>query len=367
MRSQNDVIRIGIIGCGWIVKIAHIPAFLDIPHIQIVAIFDTNTIELASLNKRVRQVKITDNLKEFFSKKIDAVIIGTPNFSHSYYTQEAIMRGIHVLCEKPVGFSQAEIKSLINLSKIRNVIYLPAYVNRYRDDVTWIYEKIQNKTIGEIVSIDAKWLRKNGIPRVGAWNTSRKLSGGGVLQDLGSHIIDLCMYFASETEVEYVQSSIGSVEQHDVKGATWISSDGERYVFDVETWAKAEFQLRNKVQVSIYLDWAANVEGDFTEFTIVGSKGVIKLHTLFGFSTNFARADSKYIEIYCDECKAMIDVTDIEPRKAFGQQANYFVGCIRNNRYSHTNCDCAYHTVNIIESLYKNKFEDTKYNKDKIF
>lgn len=367
MRSRNDVVKIGIIGCGWIITTAHIPAFLEIPHIQIVAIFDTNTSELVSINNWLGQVKITDSLEDFFSEKIDAVIIGTPNFSHSYYAKEAMMRGIHVLCEKPVGFSEEEVKNLVNLSKIKNVIYMPAYVNRHRDDVAWTYEKIQSKMLGEILSIDAKWLRKNGIPRAGAWNTNQKMSGGGVLQDLGSHVIDLCSYFADETEVDYAKSRMGSVEQYNTKEATWISSGNKRYVFDVETWVKARIQFKNNVRVSIYLDWAANVEGDFTDFTIVGSKGVIRLHTLFGFSTNFARTDSKYIEIDCDECKAVIDVTDVKPRKSFVQQANYFVDCIRNNKYGQINCDCAFYTVSIIETLYKNKVENIKSNIDKIF
>lgn len=351
--NKSKVIRLGIIGCGWIMKKVHIPVFADIPHVRISAIYDKSIEELKQFTGSLKDVRLYCDLNEFFSEKLDAVIIGTPNSLHSYYTQEALSRGIHVLCEKPVGLSASEIKQMIEMSKRRKVIYLPAYVNRYRKDINIVYENIRNGRIGEIRSIDAKWIRSNGIPRAGGWNTNRAMAGGGVLQDLGSHMIDLCTYFAECDIMSDCKATFAVAEHSEQKSALWLNKANDYCDFDVETSVKAEIYLENGIQVKMYLDWAAEKEGDYTDFCITGTKGTIRLHTLFGFSNNYPEAKRKTIVLETDESTTELDVDNVSQMEAFSRQAHYFIDCIDNGDYINMNCDCAYPTVNIIEKLYK--------------
>lgn len=351
--NKSKVIRLGIIGCGWIMKKVHIPVFADIPHVLVCALYDKDIDGLEQYMSSLGDIRLYCDLNEFFSEKPDAVIIGTPNSLHSYYTKEALSRGIHVLCEKPVGLSGSEIKQMIEMSKRKRVIYLPAYVNRYRRDINIVYENIKNGSIGEIRSIDAKWIRRNGIPRAGGWNTNRAMAGGGVLQDLGSHMIDLCIYFAKCDILADCKATFTVAEQSQQKGALWINSANDYYDFDVETGVRAEIYLENGVQVRMYLDWAAENEGDYTEFCITGTKGTIRLHTLFGFSNNYPEAERKTIVLETDESTRELEVDNVSQIEAFSLQARYFIDCISRGDYINMNCDCAYPTVNIIEELYK--------------
>ena len=114
------------------------------------------------------------------------------------------------------------------------------------------------------------------------------------------------------------------------------------------------------MKAKIHLDWAADIEGDYTQFIIVGTRGTITLHTLFGFSNNFNQLDYKTVMIESDDGTTIMEVDKVNPQKAFNAQAEYFAKCIVNGKYTHLDCECGYYAVDIIEQLYKNKASNLK-------
>lgn len=122
-------------------------------------------------------------------------MIATPNNTHTYYTDMALNAGKHVLCEKPVALSKKDIESTISIADKSQKIFIPALVNRFRPDIQKFIRLVA--LIGEIKEIEVSWTRKSGIPKPGTWITNKAATGEGVMIDISTHILDICLMLIS--------------------------------------------------------------------------------------------------------------------------------------------------------------------------
>src|SRR6476620_9790919 len=107
-------VRIGIIGAGWWATSAHIPAVKSHPHAELVAVQSREqaTAEKIAFDFGANHACVT--LEDMFAlKNLDAVIVAsTPNVHHAQ-AKAALEHGLHVLIEKPMTFTAAEARDLV--------------------------------------------------------------------------------------------------------------------------------------------------------------------------------------------------------------------------------------------------------------
>lgn len=359
---ENKNMKLGIAGCGWIAEKAHIPAFQQIDGLVIYSVFDLVEDKAVSLSSKYNIPKTYNNYDEFLASGIDAVIIATPNFTHAEYSVKALGKGIHVLCEKPVAISVEEIQKVKSEAKKSGCYYMPGFVNRFRYDISKIRECILNKEIGEIVSVNCGWLRRSGIPRPGTWFTNKKNSGGGVLIDLGSHMIDISTMFLGNASLTEVALQTHYSKQEAMKAsAGWFTSNVKAdFCIDVEDTAICDFTYENGISAKIMLSWSAPIQGDCTYFKLNGTEGSMELHTLFGFSNDRLFQKDKLMI----KRKNGVDYTlDLDRDRnntelAFLSMARYFIEVIRKGEKAVITCQDAINNVELIEKLYMK--EDTE-------
>lgn len=357
------ITRIGIMGCGWITENAHIPSLLKIHDVKIVAVYDIDISRAIRLCEEFNIEHAFENIEEFISVGIDAAVIATPNFTHAEYTMKLIDHGIHVLCEKPVALTEKEIFDVCNHLEKRNVIYVPAFVNRWRQDIQMINTEIDSGKIGKITEIQAGWIRKNGVPRPGTWFTKQSLSGGGVLIDLGSHILDICLMFMRDRKIvsQNLKASLCNIEKLQNKGfANWFEQDYEKnYQIDVEDNIEANVLFDDNAQMNVKLSWMSETDADYTYFKIIGEKKQIELKTLFGFSNErLWKEDWLIFEVNGVEEIVQLDKKENNSRKAFDRMHEYFIKSIQNQETCFTNGKDAIKTVKLIDNLYQSMVID---------
>ena len=129
------MIRLGIIGSGWIVKKAYLPILKKMNNVTINAVFDNDYQRACEVKNNYSVPNAFNNVEDFLSSPIDAVIIATPNNTHTYYSNKVLSAGKHVLCEKPVALSKKDIESTLLIASKNNKIFIPAFVNRFRPDI----------------------------------------------------------------------------------------------------------------------------------------------------------------------------------------------------------------------------------------
>lgn len=364
-------IKIGIMGCGWIAENAHMPALKNISNALVTAAFDLDINRAINLCKKFSILKAYEDVDKFLESGLDAVIIATPNYTHVDFTLKALEKGISVLCEKPVAFHTNEIDKIRKLAKKNHAVYVPAYVNRWRQDIQEVYELIEKGTIGSIKTMDAGWIRKHGVPRPGTWFTNRELSGGGVLTDLGSHILDICNLFMGELKpIKYklLTSSLNEEKVESAGAAGWfLREESAKLGINVEDTAIAVIEYEKVVQLQVNLSWLAPVQNDCTYFRIEGVKGSLELKTLFGFSNErLWEKDTLIVQTDGKRIVKHFNKEENNTKLAFRDMLSYFVSSVQSKNTDFTNIEDAQKAVEVIEQLYIMEEENEQKTKEKL-
>ena len=130
---------------------------------------------------------------------VDIVDICTPNYLHFPEARLALSVGKPVYCEKPLAVTFAEADELRRLAEEKNTPCGVAFNYRFLPGSMRARDIVLQGRIGEIVSCSFRYLHagSSAASRRG-WKCDPRLSGGGALQDLGSHIVDLSRYICCE-------------------------------------------------------------------------------------------------------------------------------------------------------------------------
>ena len=105
--------RIGIIGCGKIAQVRHIPEYIASGRAEIAALYDINAERAAGLAERYG-ARACSSIDELLDQKLDAVSICTANHTHAEYAVRALDKGLDVLCEKPMATSLEDCQAMVD-------------------------------------------------------------------------------------------------------------------------------------------------------------------------------------------------------------------------------------------------------------
>lgn len=123
-----------------------------------------------------------------------------PNHLHAEPCIAAAEAGKHVLCEKPLGRTGAEAKSMLEAVTRAGVVHMAGFNYRFVPAIRHAYDLIQAGRIGTIYHFRARylqdWLSDPGSPH--SWRLSQATAGSGALGDLGSHVVDLARFLIGE-------------------------------------------------------------------------------------------------------------------------------------------------------------------------
>lgn len=134
--------------------------------------------------------------------EIDVIDICTPNPLHYAQAKAAILAGKHVYCDKPLAVTAKEAAELAELAEKSNKVCRVTFQHRFWSAVIKARQLIDSGAVGEIISFRGVFLHSSLVDenKPYAWRNAPADDGGGVLNDLGSHLIDMIMYLCGEVE-----------------------------------------------------------------------------------------------------------------------------------------------------------------------
>lgn len=144
-------------------------------------------------------VLYTDYKKMLEEAKPEIVHICTPHYLHAEMVIEALERGIHVLCEKPLCIRLDDIDRILEAEKTSSAILGVCHQNRYLASNLFTKDYLKDKKIraahGSVV-----WKRDAAYYAADAWRGKWETEGGGSLINQALHTLDLTMWFAGDPE-----------------------------------------------------------------------------------------------------------------------------------------------------------------------
>lgn len=134
----------------------------------------------------------------FADQKIDLVVLAVPNDFHKPYAISAMKAGKHVISEKPVTLSCADLQEMIDASNKYDRRFT-VHQNRRWDGEFLVMRDIYNSgELGNVFTIESRVHGSRGIP--GDWR-KEKVHGGGMIYDWGIHLIDQIMGIVTDKKL----------------------------------------------------------------------------------------------------------------------------------------------------------------------
>jgi predicted dehydrogenase len=183
--SKN--LRAGVIGFGLAGRIFHSAVIVETPGLELAAIVQRQSNEAAQTYPGVHICRTVEEMLRDHSIRL--VVVATPNESHYEIALQCLHAGRNVVVDKPFALTSAEAEQLMEEARRRGVL-LTVYQNRRWDgDFVTLKQVLASGVLGRIVSYESHFDRFREQPRLGVWRESGG-PGGGILLDLGAHLID---------------------------------------------------------------------------------------------------------------------------------------------------------------------------------
>lgn len=139
---------------------------------------------------------------------LDLAVVATPNATHVALAEEALARGLAVVVDKPLAVSAAAAARLVDAAE-RSGGRLTVFQNRrWDDDLLTAQELITDGSLGEVWRLESRFERWRPQPKPGWRESGSPDDGGGVLADLGSHLVDQALVLFGPAASVYAELDI---------------------------------------------------------------------------------------------------------------------------------------------------------------
>jgi predicted dehydrogenase len=185
--------RVGIIGAGDVVRRSYLPVLSRRADCRIEAICSAGGDSARALASAFGIPRICRDYREVLQQpEVETVFIVTPPHVHREIAEEALRRGKQVLVEKPLCPNYEDCYQLLARASRYTKTFYVAFNNQFREENQWLRSKVVDGQIGNPEVVDFEWFRTKRYEDK-LWLYDAQLAGGGVLMDLGVHLIHLAL------------------------------------------------------------------------------------------------------------------------------------------------------------------------------
>lgn len=271
MRSYNiAVIGAGFMGTTHSLSAVSVPFYYDCDFKAMLNTLCSRNPE--TTRRRAQRYGFLNWTTEFDSvinnPEIDIVDICTPNHLHYSQAKAAILAGKHVYCDKPLCVTSQQAYRLAELARNSKSVCQVTFQHRFWPSVMRLKQLTDSNAIGEIISFRAVFAHSSLVDpqKPYAWRNAPIDRGGGVLNDLGSHLIDLICFVCPEIEsISSITRTLYPTRRQDSVDVP-VTSDDAAYML---------IRLKNGACGTAEATKLATGMNDVLKLEIHGSKGAL--------------------------------------------------------------------------------------------
>jgi predicted dehydrogenase len=216
-----DRVRLGIVGTSGWTEMLYLNTLRDYPDAEIVALCGRNGERLAELAGRFGIAHTHTDYHDLLARNdLDAVAVVVPDDLHKRVTLDAVARGLHVLCEKPLANSAADARQMLDAALAAGVAHMVLFTWRWQPHFQYVKSLIDAGTFGRLYRAQLSFITNFAHDGLYQWRLDPRRANG-VLGDLGSHMFDLARWLFGE-EIVSVSADLGTAVSR-----TGIAGHGE--------------------------------------------------------------------------------------------------------------------------------------------
>jgi predicted dehydrogenase len=284
-----QTLGVGIIGFGFMGRV-HAYSYLNLPifydpvpvRTRLVGVADPKPDRSRQVVEQLGFEFITPDWRELLAREdIQIIDICSPNSRHAEQLLAAINSNKHIYCDKPLAVGEENFSALETALKKNACVGQMALQYRFFPATLRAKQLTASGFIGEVISFRATYLHSGSVdPRKPMGWKQLKSEGGGVLQDLGSHIVDL---------VDYLIGPLASLlTQTRILHPRRPNASGEMVPVEADDMMLMTAKLHNGAVGTIEASKIATGAEDELRFEIHGDKGALRFNSM----------DPNYLEAY---------------------------------------------------------------------
>jgi predicted dehydrogenase len=244
-------IKVILVGCGAVSQFQYAPALRALERtgeLKVAALVDPAERQRLSLLDTFPHASSFADLRDCQIDSSTLVIVASPPKWHAEQTIFGLQHGAGgVLCEKPMASNSAEAETMLKISRESVSVLAVGLFRRFFPAAEMIKSLIDNKPFGELQNFTIQEGEKFGWGAASDSYFRPGVTYGGVLYDIGVHVLDLLIWwFGDPAALSYQDDAMGGIEANcllelsyssGVKGTVWLSRDWETrnsYIFSFE-------------------------------------------------------------------------------------------------------------------------------------
>jgi predicted dehydrogenase len=187
----NDI-RVGLVGFGHGGAIFHAPLVSATAGLRLTAILTTDPERRQAASRQFPTARLVERLEDMLdgAGRVDMLVIASPNRFHAAQARQGLQAGVAVVVDKPFAASAAEARAISTMAAERNGVLSVFQNRRWDGDFGTVRALRAEGRLGDVSRFESRFERWRPVPR----RNWRELGGaeeaGGVLFDLGPHLID---------------------------------------------------------------------------------------------------------------------------------------------------------------------------------
>lgn len=203
-----DVVRVAIVGYGLAGREIHAPLLEATTGMRVAAVVTGNAQRQAAAQSDFPDALVLPRIEELWSRRdlCDLVVVATATGSHAAVATAAVDAGLAVVVEKPLAATAAAARGLVEHAARHGVLLVPFLNRRWDSDQLTLRRLLDEGALGTVLRYESRFERWRPSPVPGAWREDLEPDeGGGVLLDLGVHLVDQALTLFGPVDRVYAE------------------------------------------------------------------------------------------------------------------------------------------------------------------
>ena len=199
--------RVALIGYGLGGRSFHAPLIAVTPGLRLDAIVTSNEDRRRQAAAEHPTARLLEHADQVFGhpRDYDLVVVTTPNRTHVPLARQSLEAGIPTVVDKPLAPTSVDARELIELSRRRKVLLTVYHNRRYDGDFRVVTRLVRERTLGDVHRFESRFERWRPALKGGWREQADPREAGGLLFDLGSHLIDQALQLFGPVDDVYAE------------------------------------------------------------------------------------------------------------------------------------------------------------------
>ena len=291
--SRNNDLKVAVVGLGKM-GLLHSSIINVLPNVQLVAICDKSWLMRRVAKKIFRTPLITESVDKLANIGLDAIYVTTPIPSHYSIIKDIYEKNIahNVFTEKTLSSTYEESKELCEMSRDHTGLTMVGYMKQFSVTFKKAKELVGQGILGQLVSFNAYAYSSDFVEA----KKGSSVSGarGGALEDLGSHVVDLAIWFFGDLTVKSARiESRFSTTSIDCANFKVKGLNGLEGTFEV-SWCKEGYRMPEFALVVTGANGVLSVDDSAVKLKMKNTQQRVWYRQDLDDSVKFLLGDSEY-------------------------------------------------------------------------